>query len=79
MILNSQDINERDSLLSNISQSDDLHSVTISEECVINAFSHLKRGKSDGSLLLSDHLIHALPVVSGSLANFFTAILRQTL
>ena len=64
-ILNSQDISERDSLHSHIShslQSDDLASVTISEECVIEAFSHLKRGKSDGSVLLSDHLIHALLV-----------------
>ena len=79
-ILNSQDIDKRDSLLSNASHSlqcDDLHSVTISEECVIDAFSHLKHGKSDGSLLLSDHLIHALPVVSSSLANFFTAILHH--
>ena len=55
--------------------SDDLAFVTISEECVIEAFSHLKRGKSDGSVLLYDHLIHALPVVCSTLANFFTAIL----
>ena len=36
-------------------RSGDLHSVTVSEECVIDAFSHLKRGKADGSSLLSDH------------------------
>ena len=79
-ILNSQDVCERDSLHSHIFhslQSDELVSVTISEECVIDAFSHLKRGKSDGSVLLSDHLIYALPVVCSSLANLFTAILRH--
>ena len=78
--LNSQDVCERDSLHSHIFhslQSDELVSVTISEECVIDAFSHLKRGKSDGSVLLSDHLIYALPVVCSSLANLFTAILRH--
>ena len=45
------------SLLSSLS-ADDLKAVSISEECVVGAFSHLKRGKSDGSTLMSDHLIH---------------------
>ena len=64
------------SLLSSLS-ADDLKSVSISEECVVDAFSHLKRGKSDGSTLMSDHLIHALPAICSSLASLFTAILRH--
>lgn len=66
MLLNSHDASETDSLLTNISQSlhaDDLNSDSISVECVIEAFSYVKRGKSDGSSLLSDHLNHALQVV----------------
>ena len=79
-ILTSQDVNERNSLLSDLSlslKSSDLQSVIISEECVNDAFHHLKCGKSDGSLLMSDHLIHALPMVRSSLAGLFTAIIRH--
>ena len=62
-ILNSQDACGRDSLLSSLSSSlsvDDLVGISISEECVDGAFAHLKCGKSDGSGIVSDHLIHAL-------------------
>ena len=79
-ILNSQDVSERDSFLSDLSNSlstSDLESISISEECVSEAFSHLKKGKSDGSLLVSDHLIYALPAVGSSIAKLFTSILRH--
>ena len=65
-ILNSQDACGRDSLLSSLSSSlsvDDLVGISISEECVDGAFAHLKCGKSDGSGIVSDHLIHALPAL----------------
>ena len=64
------------SLLSSLS-ADDLKAVSISEECVVNAFSHLKCGKSDGSTLTSHHLIHALPAICSPLPTLFTAILRR--
>ena len=55
----------------------DLKASAISVECVVEAFSHLKCGKLDGGSLTSDHLIHALPAISSSLASLFTAILRH--
>ena len=67
-------------LLSDLSYSlsiSDLEPISISEECVSEAFSHLKKGKSDGSLLVSDHLIPALPAVGSSIAKLFTSILRH--
>ena len=79
-ILNSHDCFERDSLLQGLASSfssDDLALSSISVECVVEAFSHLKSGKGDGTPLVSDHWIHALPVLSGSLASLFTAILRH--
>ena len=79
-ILTSQDVNERDSLLSDLSLSlrtSDLQSVIIFKECVNDAFRHLKCGKSDGSLLMSDHLLHAHPKERSSLAGLFTAIIRH--
>ena len=65
------------SYISHSLQSEELASVTISEECVIDAFLHLMRGKSDGSVLLSDHYTHALPAVCSSFTNLFTAILQH--
>ena len=79
-LLNSQPSTGYDSLHSSLVSSlsaDDLKAVSISEECVVDAFSHLKRGKSDGSTLMSDHLIHAQPAICSSLASLFTAILRH--
>ena len=77
--LNSQPSTGCDSLHSSLLSSlsvDNLKAVSISEECVVDAFSHLKRGKSDGSTLMSDHLIHAQPAICSSLASLFTTILR---
>ena len=71
-LLNSQPSTGCDSLHSSLVSSlsaDDLKAVSISEECVVDAFSHLKRGKSDGSTLMSDHLIHAQPAICSSLAS----------
>jgi hypothetical protein len=68
----------RSSLLSSLS-AQDIEDVCITEECVAEAFSRLKFGKSDGTALLSDHLIHALPAVCSSIASLFTAILKAWL
>ena len=79
-ILNSCDPSKRDSILASIPSSlspDDLKSVSISEECVKEAFSHLKAGKADGSSMPSDQLIFALPAICSILANLFTSILRH--
>ena len=79
-ILNLQDASDRDSLLSSLEKSlssSEVESIFISEECVIEAFSHLKCGKSDGTALISNHLIHSLPAISSVLSLLFTAILRH--
>ena len=57
--------------------SEDLVMSVVTEDCVIDAFSHLKLGKGDGTVLASDHWVHALPALSSSLAALFTAILRH--
>ena len=77
-ILSSQDSHCRDSLLTSLSASlsaADLYGLIVCEECIDGAFAHLKSGKSDGTSILSDHLIHALPAVRKSLAFLFTSIL----
>jgi hypothetical protein len=79
-VLNSHDCRERDSLLSSLASSlcsQDLALSVVTEECVIDAFSHLKLGKGDGTPLSSDHWAHALPALSSTLAALFTAILRH--
>ena len=79
-VLNSCDCTERDALLSSLQSalsSEDLAVSVVTEECVIDAFSHLKRGKGDGTTLALDHWVHALPALSSSLASLFTAILRH--
>ena len=58
------------SLLSSLS-ADDHKAVSISEGCIVDAFSYLKHGISDG---MPDHLIHAQPSICSSLASLFTAI-----
>ncbi len=56
---------------------DDLASVSISVECVQSAFQLLKPHKLDGSGLVSDHLILALPATAEFIAPLFTSILRH--
>ena len=46
-------------------------------ECVSEAFKHLKRNKSDGSELDSNHQIFASKAISESLSPLFTAMLRH--
>ena len=79
-VLNVCDCTERDALLSSLQSSlssEDLALVAVTEECVVDAFSHLKCGKGDGSSLVSDHWVHALPALSCHLASLFTAVLRH--
>ena len=80
-VLNVCDCTERDALLSSLQSSlssEDLALVAITEECVVDAFSHLKCGKVDVSSLVSDHWVHALPALSCHLASLFTAVLRHS-
>ena len=56
-ILNSRDCFEHDSLLQGLASfsPDDLALSSFSIECVVEAFSHLKSGKGDGTPLVADH------------------------
>ena len=56
-------------MYSTLLSADDLDRISVSEECVAEAFSHLKRGKADGTPLVSDLLIYALPAVCTSVAS----------
>ncbi len=64
--LNSNDTRTRDGLLSDVNSNADLSSTVIPEETIYLAFSRLKPGKSAGSGLLSDYLIHAFPAIASS-------------
>ncbi len=57
--------------------SEDIEQLSISPEVVSQAIGKLKRGKSDGGSLVSDHVIEAPPSISQFLAQFFTALLRH--
>lgn len=49
----------------------------MSSSCVRSAFKLLKPHKADGTSLLSDHLIFALPAIERFVADLFTCILRH--
>ena len=55
----------------------DLESLVISEDVVLAAVRKLKRGKSEGGSMSSDHLIFAPPSFFTVLAPVFTALLRH--
>jgi len=80
-ILNSHHLSEsRSQLLDYIGttvSSSDLSSLEISPDVVSEAFSHLKRNKSDGTSLSSNHFISASPVLINSLSHLFTIMLRH--
>ena len=55
------------SLLDSINSSvtpGDLDCISISSDCIAEAFSHIKRGKSDESNLTSDHFLSTAPAVN---------------
>ena len=54
-----------------------LNDLFILDECVDDAFSHLKCGISEGTSTLRYRLIHALAALCRSLASLFTTILRH--
>ena len=56
---------------------DDFKQMRISSSTVKEAIGKLKRGKSDGGCLVSDHIINAPPVICHVLSRLFTAILRH--
>ena len=78
-LLNTHSTFQRDSLLytslvSSVSNLD-LQNIVVTEEDVIQAIHCLKSGKSDDANMFSEHFKYASPVIAGSLALFFTALL----
>ena len=79
-LLNLSDNVSCDALTNSLSDSlssSDLESIQFSPECIFQAICNLKLSKSDGSGLSSDHLVHAAPVISNTLADLCTAIIRH--
>ncbi len=80
-LLSSDSASDRDSShldkIGNKLVSEDLSSVSISITCIRSAFSRLKPHKHDGTNLLSDHLIHALPAIDTFVAGLFSSIIRH--
>ena len=54
-----------------------LESIQFSPKYILQAICNLKLSKSDGSGLSSDHLVNAAPVISSTLADLCTAIIRH--
>ena len=63
-ILNSGSSDARDALLVFINSSVTHSDIDCISDCVAEAFSHSKRGKSDDSNLPSDHFLSAAPAVT---------------
>ena len=57
--------------------SEDIANLSFSSEIIKQAVGKLKRGKSDGGSLVSDHVIEAPPSIFPFLAQLFTALLRH--
>ena len=79
-LLSSANSESCDSLLHQLTDhltSKDLSSVSVSSSCVRSTFKLLKPHKADGTSLLSDHLIFALPAIEGFVADLFTCILHH--
>ena len=79
-LLSSSNSESSDSLLHQLMDhltSKDLSSVSMSSSCIRSAFKFLKPHKADGTSLLSDLLIFALPAIEGFVPDLFTCILRH--
>ena len=80
-LLNStNNIGLRSKVLSDLNASlnrTDLISCSVSVTTVIEALSHLKLAKSDGTALISNHFICASSVLSVFLSKLFTAMLHH--
>ena len=63
--------------LSSLDLAEDLCCCIVSTEVVLDAFEHLKKGKRDDSSLDSSHFVLAAPVISDSLAVFFSVLFRH--
>ena len=57
--------------------SQDLANIEITPSMVADVMSCLKRFKSDGTPVYSNHLLYAAPALTNFLLRFFTAILRH--
>ena len=64
---------------SSISHDDDLDQAFISAEVIEVAISELKRVKSDGDTLMSDHIIETPSSICQFLARLFTSMLRHAI
>ena len=79
-LLSSASSSSSDSLLVHFNDDltgDDLNSVSVPSSCIRSAFHLLKPHKADGTSLVSDHLIFALPAIEEFVASLFTGILRH--
>ena len=79
-MLNSCAAEDRDSILVDIQSSltsQDLANIVITPSMVADAMSCLKRFKSDGTPVSSNHILYAAPALTNFLSSFFTAILRH--
>ena len=57
--------------------STDIEQISVSSHTVREAIGKLKRGKSDGGSLVSDHIIEAPTAICDFLARVFTSVLRH--
>ena len=55
----------------------DIEHISLSSQTVREAIGKLKRGKSDGGPLVSDHIIEAPDAICDLLARVFTSVLRH--
>ena len=55
----------------------DLVSLSVDIDTVLGTINQLKPGKSDGKSLMSDHVLHAPPILASKLAELFTSLLRH--
>lgn len=79
-LLNTCDPSDSNDLLSEFQHSlspNDINNISVSPETVAEALSSLKKDKSDGSELSSNHLILASSVLPVIISQLFTAILRH--
>jgi hypothetical protein len=79
-ILNTHSSSSHVSLQSSIQSSvtaSHICDVKFSEEDVLDALSHLNRGKSDGDGIFSEYLIYASSAVMAPLAIFFSSVVRH--
>ena len=79
-LYNRCDPNKRAKVLEEVNSSvttQDLASLSVDIDTVLEAIDQLKPGKSDGKSLMSDHVLNAPPILASKLAELFTSLLRH--